>query len=127
MRTTLRLALSFAAAATAAQAQTWPPRPGAPAFDNHRYEADQNRAATDRLRLQADQRELEARQHQLDARLTQQRIETQRQPNLASPPAYAPLRTPEEERAWRETATARRQATQAGVGQIDSWLDRKPN
>ncbi|RZJ05279.1 MAG: hypothetical protein EON89_04390 [Brevundimonas sp.] len=125
MSRTLILSLVLAAAATTAQAQAWSPRPGAPAVDPHRYEVEQNRAATDRLRLQADQRELEARRQQLDTRLTRLGIEARRQPDLAPPPAYRALRSPEEERAWRESETQRRQATQAGVGQIDAWLDRK--
>jgi hypothetical protein len=46
-------------------------------------------------------------------------------PYVSAPPRA--LRSPEEERALRQSATERRRATEAGVGQIDAWLDRRPN
>ena len=123
--TALRLlAVAVLVTAPPAAAQTWQPRPGAPAVDPHRYQADQHRFEMDRLRAQADQREALARQLQLETRLNRQRIEAARQPEPVQPPALRALRTPEEERAAREAATRRRQSTSAGVGQIDSWLDR---
>ena len=123
MKRTLILALAAASLAGAAQAQAW--RPGTQTIDAHRNALEQNRLATDRLRLQADQRELEARQQQLNTRVTRLEVEARRQPEPIQPPGYRALRSPEEERAYRESATARRQATQSGVGQIDAWLDRK--
>lgn len=127
MNRTLILAVALGSLAPVAHAQTWAPRPDAPAADQHRYQLDQNRLATDRLRLQADQRDLEARQHQLDSRLTRMEIEARRQPDPVQPPLPRALRSPEEERVWREGATERRRATQAGVGQIDAWLDQNPD
>lgn len=127
MNWTLILALAVGCFAPVAQAQTWAPRPGAPAADQHRYQLEQNRLATDRLRLQADQRELEARQHQLDSRLTRLEIEARRQPDPVAPPPSRALRSPEEERVWREGATERRRTTPAGVGEIDEWLNRNPD
>lgn len=114
------------AAAGAAQAQTAPVRPGASAMDQHRWQADQHRFEIDRLRLQADQRELQARQLDLETRLNRRAIETRRQPDLYVPSAPPALRTPEQARADREAAARRRQAA-GDVGQIDAWLDRRPN
>lgn len=116
------LAVAALAAAGSAQAQ-WPPAAG-PTVDPHRYQADQHRYEIDRLRAQADQREAFARQLQLETRLNRLEIEAARQPEPLPPPAWRPLRSPEEERALREAATERRRATAAGVGQIDAWLDR---
>lgn len=117
------LAVAALAAAGSAQAQSWPPAAG-PTVDPHRYQADQHRYEIDRLRAQADQRQAFARQLQLETRLNRLEIEAARQPEPLPPPAYRPLRSPEEERALREAATERRRATAAGVGQIDAWLDR---
>lgn len=117
------LAVAALAAAGSAQAQSWPPAAGQ-TVDPHRYQTDQHRYEIDRLRAQADQREAFARQLQLETRLNRLEIEAARQPELLPPPAYRPLRSPEEERALREAATERRRATAAGVGQIDAWLDR---
>lgn len=118
------LAVALVMTAGPAAAQTWQPRPGAPAVDTHRYQADQHRLEMDRLRARTDQRESLARQLELDTRLNRRRIETARQPEPVQPPAWRAVRTPEEERAAREAAVRRRQATAAGVGQIDAWLDR---
>lgn len=112
------------AAAPAAAAQTWQPRPGASAVDPHRYQADQHRLEMDRLRIQADQREALARQLALETRLNRQRIEAARQPEPVQPLVGRTLRSPEQERAARQAATLRRQSAAAGVGQIDAWLDR---
>ncbi len=70
-----------------AQAQTWQPRPGAPAVDPHRYQADQHRLEMDRIRAQADQREALARQMEIETRLSRQRIEAARLPEPVQPPA----------------------------------------
>lgn len=107
-----------------AQAQTWQPRPGAPAIDPHRYQADQHRLEMDRIRAQADQREALARQLEIETRLNRQRIEAARLPEPVQPPAPRALRSPEEERALRQSASGRRAAAASEVGQIDSWLDR---
>lgn len=123
----IALAAGFTLVAASAQAQAWTPRPGAPAIDAHRYQLDRHRAEMNRLRLQADQREIEARQQRLDARLTRMEVEASRQPEPAQPTAYRALRSPEDERALRQSAGERRRAIQGGVGQIDAWLDRAPD
>jgi hypothetical protein len=125
--TALRALLVLAALALVpdvAQAQTWQPRPGEPAVDPHRYQADQHRLEIDRLRVQADQRESFARQLELETRLNLQRIEAARLPEPIQPQAPRALRLPEEERALRQSASGRRAATASEVGQIDAWLDR---
>ncbi|HEY0601160.1 hypothetical protein [Brevundimonas sp.] len=119
----LLLVAAALAAASSAQAQTALSY-RAPGVDPHVYQADQHRYEIDRLRAQADQREAFARQLQLEARLTRLEIEAARQPEPVQPPSYRALRSPEEERALRESATRRRQNTTAGVAQIDAWLDR---
>ena len=120
MRLVLPLLLSLAAAApAAAQVAPYPGYGhGVTTGDVHRYEMD-------RLRNQADQRDALARQQALDTRLTVLELQARR---IQPPPSYAlqPLRTVEQERAARETATARREAAARGVGQIDAWLDRAP-
>lgn len=120
------LALTALAAAPAAQAQIGQPGPGASAADQHRYQADRNRQEMDRLRAQADQRDTFARQIALDSRLSRLRLEAARQPEPVQPPALRPLRSPEEERVARLSATERRRETTTVVGQIDAWLDRRP-
>ena len=121
MRLVLPLLLSLAAATPAvAQVAPYPGYgPGVTTGDVHRYEMD-------RLRNQADQRDALARQQSLDTRLTVLELQARRVQPPA--PAYAPqpLRTVEQERSARETATARRETTTRGVGQIDAWLDRAP-
>lgn len=118
------LALSAFVAAPV-QAQVVPVHPyGAAAFDQHRYQADQHRYEMDRLRLQSDQRDIAARQNGLETRLNRLRIEAARAPQPAAPQPTRTLRSPEEERALRLSATERRQAQTAGSGQIDAWLDR---
>lgn len=113
--------------AGAAQAQV-PPLPPAPsAYDQHRWQAEQHRYAMDQLRLQADQREATARQLELETRLNRMDLQSRRaaDPYVPTPPRA--LRSPEDERTLRQSATERRRATEAGVGQIDAWLDRRPN
>lgn len=117
------LAFAFAAIGASAQAQTAPPYAG-PGVDPHRYQADQHLYEIDRLRARADQREAFARQLQLETRLNRLEIEAARQPEPVLPPAWRPLRSPDEERALRQSATQRRRDTTAGVTQIDAWLDR---
>lgn len=125
-RALLPLSLAFAALAASAEAQTIPPYVS-PGVDPHRYQAEQHRYEIDRLRARADQREAFARQLQLETRLNRLEIEAARQPEPLQPPPYRVLRSPEEERALREAATARRRASAAGLGQIDAWLDRPAN
>lgn len=107
-----------------AEAQTWQPRAGAPAADPHRYQAEQHRLEMDRIRAQADQRETFARQLELETRLNRQRIEAARLPEPIQPPAPRALRSHEEERALRQSASGRRAASTSDVSQIDAWLDR---
>lgn len=125
---TLAAVLVCAAASTHvhAQVQTWQPqpRPGAPAFDPNRYQADQHRAEIDRLRAQSDQREAFTREVEAETRLNRLKIETARPPEPLQPPPYRALRSPEEEQALRLSAGDRRRATAASVSQIDAWLDR---
>lgn len=124
-RTLILLPFALAAFAGSAQAQSapsWAP-PGA-SVDLHRYQADRHRYEIDRLRNQADQREAFARRLQLETRLNRLEIEAARQPAPLQPPAWRALRTPQEERALRESATDRRRAATAGANQIDNWLDR---
>ena len=108
----------FAATPALAQAQAWP------AIDPHRYQVDQHRLEMERLRLQAEQRETFARQLEIEARLNRQRIEAARRPEPIQPPATRALRSPEEERALRLSASGRRAAAASDTGQIDAWLDR---
>lgn len=117
----------LAATPAVAQTQTWQPRPGEPAFDPHRYQVDQHRQEMDRLRAQADQRDTFARQLELETRLNRQRLEAARQPEPYLSPAPRVLRSPEEERALRRSASERRATTTSDVGQIDAWLDRPHN
>ena len=119
------IALTVLAATPAlAQVQTWQPRPGVPAIDPGRYQADQHRLEMERLRLQAEQRETFARQLEIEARLNRQRLEAARPPEPILSPGPRALRSPEEERALRRSASERRAATASDVGQIDAWLDR---
>lgn len=121
----LAAVLLLAAAPAGAQVpHTWQPRPGAPAFDQNRYQADQHRYEMERLRAQADQREAFARQQETEARLTRQRLEAARQPEPVQPAPYRTLRSPEEEQVLRRSAEERRRALAKGIGRIDAWLDR---
>lgn len=125
-RALIPLSLAIAALAASAQAQTAPPYVS-PGVDPHQYQAEQHRYEIDRLRARADERQAFARQLQLETRLNRLEIEAARQPEPPQPPPYRVLRSPEEERARRESATERRRATTAGVSQIDAWLDRPIN
>ncbi|KQW82929.1 hypothetical protein [Brevundimonas sp. Root1279] len=124
----LRLPLIVAALtalAAPAVAQTAPPLPRAGLYvDPHRYQADRHRYEMDRLRQQADDRAAFARQLQLESQLSRMEVQAARQPDLALPAGYRALRSPEEERALRQSATERRETVQSGVGEIDAWLDR---
>ncbi len=125
--TPLRVLISiglFAATPAVAQAQTWQPRPGEPAIDPHRYQAEQHRLEMDRLRARADQREAFARRLELETRLNRQRIEAARRPEPDLTPVPRALRSPEEERTLRRSAAERRRATTSAMAQIDAWLDR---
>lgn len=113
--------------AGAAAAQVRPLPPGPSAWDQHRYQADQHRYEMDRLRAQTDQRQATARQLELESRLARQDLRSQLTTDPYVPSAPRALRSAEEERALRESATNRRQSTDAAVGQIDAWLDRRPN
>ncbi len=113
--------------AGAAHAQTQPLPSGASTYDQHRWQAEQHRYEIDRLRLQADQREATARQLELETRLNRMDLQSRRTADPYVPSAPRALRTPEDEQALRRSATERRRATEAGVGQIDAWLDRRPN
>lgn len=125
-RALIPLSLALAALAASAGAQTVPPYVS-PGVDPHRYQAELHRYEIDRLRAQADQREAFARQLQLETRLNRLEIEAARQPEPIQPPAYRSLRSPEEERVLRDSATRRSRAAAAGVTQIDAWLDRPAN
>lgn len=115
--------------ANVAQAQTLAqiPPPGASAYEQHRWQAEQHRYEMDRLRLQADQREATVRQLELETRLNRMDLQSRRTADPYVPSAPRALRAPEDEQALRRSATERRRATEAGVGQIDAWLDRRPN
>ncbi len=113
--------------AGAARAQTWPLPPGPSALDQHRYQADRHRYEMDRLRMQADQREATARQIEMESRLSRMDLDRRRTTDPYIPSAPPALRSPEEERTARQSATDRRRATESAVGEIDAWLDRRPN
>lgn len=110
--------LAFSAIPLVAQTQTWrPDLPGTTTGDIHRHEMD-------RLRLRSEANSNLARQQQLNTRLTIQELQSAREPTPVQP-SYRPLRSLEEERAFRKSATQRRQRLSQDVGQIDNWLDRQ--
>ncbi len=119
MRSLIALILCLAAAPAGAQVRPWGPGVYGTTGDIHRYEMD-------RLRARSDANEAMARRQALEARLTILELQARRQPALIEPRPPAELRSPEQEREQRQVATARREATAAGVGQIDAWLDRRP-
>lgn len=119
------LVLTASAVSAQAQVQPWPARPGQ-TVDQGRWQADQHRYEMDRLRARADQREAFARQVELETRLNRMEIEARRRPGPDVAPTPPALRSPEQERAARQAASDRRRRTQAGVGEIDAWLDRPP-
>lgn len=114
------LALSVSSAG--AQVRPWTPlgSAGASGLETQRY-------AIERQRQQAEASEALARQQALQTRLTLMELQARRTPSPTPADPTPALRSPEQERAAREAATARRQATAQGVGQIDSWLDRQPH
>jgi hypothetical protein len=110
------------ASATAAEAQSLPPPyiappsragvlppPGGYAVQQHRYEMDRQRAG-------ADLRQAEAERGRAEAARVVADLERQRQTPALTPPVAVPPGTPAQ-------ARARREAVEAGVGQIDRWLD----
>lgn len=114
----LLLPLLILSLATPALAQTRPgePFPQMSVGDRHRYEME-------RLRAINDGQAALARQQALQTRLTVLELQAARQsPPLPAPSLY--VRSPEQERAARQAATTRREATQDAVSQIDDWLDR---
>ncbi len=120
MRALLIIAACLVAVPAGAQVVPFPVHPGHgpnAIGERHRYEMD-------RLRNQSDQRADFAHQQQLNSRLTVLELQAARRPDPIQPEAYRPLRTPEQERAFRESATTRRQTAVEGVTQIDDWLDR---
>lgn len=120
MRTAL-LALILTTAAGPASAQVY--APGQPYVGDPM--ADRLRDRMESQRIQSEQRALYSSQHQLNARQTEAEIRAQRQPAPYVPLVDVPP-SPDAQRRAREAATARREATSAGVGQIDNWLDRAP-
>ena len=119
MRILVALVLCLAAAPAAAQVPPYGPGPYPTTGELHRYEME-------RLRARSDANAALAARQALDARLTLLELQARRQAAPLDPPAAPVLRTPEQERRLRQAATARREATAAGVGQIDAWLDRRP-
>lgn len=125
MKQALPLALLFALAAPAVQAQVLPYN--ASALDQHRWQAEQQRQRIENQRLQSEQRRIEAQQMQQQTRLNRLEIEARRQPEPLQPGPYRTLRSPEEERALRLSATERARRQSSDTSQIDAWLDRRPN
>jgi hypothetical protein len=119
MRIPMALILCLAAAPAAAQVRPYGPGAYGTTGDIHRYEMD-------RLRARSDANEALARRQALETRLTLLELRARRQVTPLDPPAAPAARTPEQERSLRQAATARRETTAAGVGQIDAWLDRRP-
>ena len=119
MRILIALILCLAAAPAVAQVRPYGAGACGTTGDIHRHEMD-------RLRARADASEALARRQALEARLTMLELQARRQATPIDPPASPVLGAPEQERRLRQAATARREATAAGVGQIDSWLDRPP-
>jgi len=101
-----------------AQARSWAPY-GTPGIETQRYAIEQQRQ-------QAEASEALARQQALQTRLTLMELQARRIPSPTPDNPTPALRSVEQERAARQAATARRQSTTQGVGQIDSWLDRRP-
>ena len=121
------IALAVLLTAGPAAAQNLPAGvPVGQAVDVHRYQADQHRYEMDRLRADADRRQAEARRLETETRLRRMEIEAARRTDLPAAPADRAIRSPEEERAYREAAAQRRRSLAEGVGQIDAWLDRPP-
>lgn len=111
------LAVAALALALPAAAQTWDPGPAA---------AWRHQRAMEQMRARADERAAFIRQQQLNSRLTVLELQAARPAEPMQPPTWRALRSPEEERVLRESATTRRRETTSGVTQIDAWLDRAP-
>lgn len=111
----------------AARAQTPPVptpihQPNLSVGDLHRYEMD-------RLRNQAEQGQALARSQALQTQMTLQALQAQRQPPLfAPPPLTGSVSAPtlEEAHRQREATEAATAAARRATGQIDTWLDRRP-
>ncbi|RZJ19363.1 MAG: hypothetical protein EON91_01360 [Brevundimonas sp.] len=117
MRTLLPLLILSLATPALAQTRPGEPYPQMSVGERHRYEMD-------RLRAVNDGQAALARQQAIQAQLTVLQLEAARQPAPPLPSSTPYVRSPEDERAEREAATARREATRTAVGQIDDWLDR---
>lgn len=113
------LPLLILSLATPAVAQTRPgePFPQMSVGERHRYEMD-------RLRAVNDANAALARQQAIQTQLTVLQLEAARRPAPPLPATTPYVRSPEQERAGREAAAVRREATRTAVGQIDDWLDR---
>lgn len=105
------------AVALPAAAQTWNPGQAA-AFRHQR--------AIEQMRARADDRAAFIRQQQLNSRLTVLELQAARPAPPIQPETWRALRSPEQERTLRESATTRRRETTSSVTQIDAWLDRAP-
>lgn len=121
--------LAVMAAPSAVLAQTWPGWPGPPpaGYSPGAAIADQHRQEMERLRGQAAEREALARLQRLETQAAVRRLQAERQPTPPLPPSTAYVRSPEQERAGREATAARRQQSDRAVGEIDAWLDRRPD
>jgi hypothetical protein len=114
--------LMLAATPALAQVTPWSPYGGAGTAG-----ADLQRYRIEQQRQQAEASEALARQQALQTRLTLMELQARRMPAPTADNPTPAVRSPEQERAAREAATARRQTTTQGVGQIDRWLDRRPH
>lgn len=108
----------------AARAQTPLPTP-TPFHQPNLSVGDLHRFEMDRLRNQAEQSQALARSQALQTQMTLQTLQAQRQPPLVTP---APISAPtlEEAHRQREATEAAAAAARQATGQIDSWLDRRP-
>ncbi len=116
-----RLLPILIAAMTAGTASAQVHHPGQPYVGDPL--ADRHRDRIEIQRLQSEQRAAFARNQQLGARLAEMEVQAQRQPEPYIPLVAVPA-SPEAQRRAREAAAARREATAAGVRQIDDWLNR---
>ena len=129
MRRLIASAAAFFAAllpGAAARAQVAPnPATPTPWFQPNLTTGDVHRLEMDRLRNQSDQSQALAQSQALQTQLTLQSLQAQRQPPLIVPATpYAP--TLEEAHRQRQATEASSAAAARETGQIDSWLDRRP-
>ena len=113
----ITLALIVLATAGPATAQTWV-GPGVSQGELQRYRIEQQR-------LRSAEQSAFARQQALNSRLTRLEVEAARQPE-----PYIPYVAPLPRTGATPSvagATERREAVSEGVGQIDDWLDRRPD